>query len=184
MKCASCSRSTQPILGIRGADGKIETSDQGMAEILNNHFSTVGEKLAAELPALYQEDRVSHVTSVTHTVTTIDITYETVGKCLKDLKPDMSCGPDKVHPRLLESAGPALIPFVMLLYLSSASSNLVPNLWKSANISPLFKKDDETDKQNYRPISLLCVPEKIMETFVASTVKTHMIDHDLASSHQ
>jgi hypothetical protein len=46
-----------------------------------------------------------------------------------------------------------------------------------ANVLSLYKKDDETDKSNYRPISLLCVPGKLMETCVASTITTHLTEH-------
>ena len=53
-----------------------------------------------------------------------------------------------------------------------------------ANVLSLYKKDDETDKSNYRPISLLCVPGKLMETCVASTITTHLTEHDLSHNHQ
>ena len=48
----------------------------------------------------------------------------------------------------------------------------------------MFKKDDETDKQNYRPISLLCVPGKLLETQVVSTITNHVEHHDLRNKHQ
>ena len=37
---------------------------------------------------------------------------------------------------------------------------------KAANISASYKSDDETDKHNYRPISLLSVPGKLTESIV------------------
>ena len=43
-------------------------------------------------------------------------------------------------------------------------------MWKSANVSSVYKSKDETDKLNYGPISLLCVPGKIMESCVATTI--------------
>jgi hypothetical protein len=101
-----------------------------------------------------------------------------------NLKPDKACGPDKVSPKLLKNAGRALIPSLLSLYTSSAKSNSVPDQWKNANISSLYKKDDETEKSNYRPISLLCVPGKLMETCVSSTITTHLEDHELSHSHQ
>ena len=66
----------------------------------------------------------------------------------------------------------------------SASCNIVPSTWKFARVSALFKKNDETDKQNYRPISLLCVPGKLMETQVVSTVTNHVEHHNLRNKHQ
>jgi hypothetical protein len=49
----------RPILGIRKENGGIEISDNGKANILNEHFSTIGEKLANEcmtrLPSRIQQ---------------------------------------------------------------------------------------------------------------------------------
>lgn len=55
---------------------------------------------------------------------------------------------------------------------------------KSANVFSLYKSNDETDKLNYCPISILCVPGKIVESCVAVTVTSHIRRHDLRSQHQ
>ena len=49
---ATNANKASPIVGIRGTDGKLETSDVTKAEILNEHFSSIGERLAKDLPAL------------------------------------------------------------------------------------------------------------------------------------
>ena len=36
--------------------------------------------------------------------------------------------------------------------------------WKVARLTPVFKKDDPTEMNNYRPLSLLDVPSKILES--------------------
>ena len=74
------------------------------------------------------------------------------------------------------------MPSLMSVFTASAASNTVPATWKSANVSSLYKSEDETDKHNYRPISLLCVPGKLMESCVGSIITTHMANHDLSSS--
>ena len=184
MKNATNNVSTKPILGIKGEDGKIVTSDQAKAAIFNQHFSTIGEKLAKNLPTIDQHTSISTINRVTPTVMDIDLTYENVSTALTKLKADKACGPDKVAPKLLKKAGHTFIPSLLSLFTSSASRNSVPEQWKRANVSSLYKKDDETDKSNYRPISLLCVPGKLMETCVASAITTHLIEHDLSHNHQ
>ena len=44
-----------------------------------------------------------------------------------------------------------------------------------ARLNPDFKKDDETDKGNFRLISLLSVPSKIMESCVADALIKHVL---------
>ena len=41
------------------------------------------------------------------------------------------------------------------------------------------KKDQETDKCNYHPISLLSVSGKTMESAVASSIMSHISDNNL-----
>ena len=102
---------------------------------------------------------------------------------LMKLKNNKACGLDSITPRLFKSAGHAVIPSLFSLYSLSASYNTGPSTWKFARVSALFKKDDETDKQKYRPISL-CVPGKLLETQVVSTITNHVEHHDLRNKHQ
>ena len=66
----------------------------------------------------------------------------------------------------------------------SAERNSVATSSKTANVLAHFKKDDETDKQIYRPISLLCVPGKLMEHAVATLIATHISEQNLGHPHQ
>ena len=45
-----------------------------------------------------------------------------------------------------------------------------PSSMKLANITPLFKKDDRTDKSNYRPISILPNLSKVFEKCIYNQV--------------
>ena len=185
VKNSTCSQLSQPILAIRNVDGSIETSDQGKAEILNEHFSTIGEKLANDFSKIEQSDVHSQTDQITTpSVTEINLSFKVIEQSLTNLKENKASGPDMVAPKLLKYAGKALIPSLFSLYSISANCNRVPDTWKLANVSALFKKGDETDKHNYRPISLLCVPGKLMETSVASTISSHILNHNLSSSHQ
>jgi hypothetical protein len=78
LKNATNNVSTKPILGIKGEDGKIVTSDQAKVAIFNQHFSTIGEKLANNLPTIDQHTSISTINRVTPTVMDIDLTYENV----------------------------------------------------------------------------------------------------------
>ena len=51
----------------------------------------------------------------------------------------------------------------------------IPNQWKEANLKAIYKKGAKDTAENYRPISLTCVPCKIMETIITDKVVDHMI---------
>jgi len=180
VKEAACCKTSAPIMAIKDSDGKTETSDLAKANILNEHFTTIGKKLASSLPPVVSKQSLTSVARVTPTVTTIDVTRDILKNALFNLKPDKASGPDNVSSKLLKSAGNAIVQSLMSVFTASAESNTVPATWKSANLSSLYKSGDETDKHNYRPISLLCVSGKLIESCVGSIIiTTHIANHDL-----
>ena len=64
------------------------------------------------------------------------------------------------------------------------SVGVVPLTWKSAIIVPVFKKDDPTDVQNYRLISLTCVASKIMERVIVQQMTSYFTKCNLISDSQ
>ena len=60
----------------------------------------------------------------------------------------------------------------------------LPNIWKTANVSSIFKKGYRSDPSNYRPISLTCVACKIMESIIKDVVMTYLLENNLLSNCQ
>ena len=56
-----------------------------------------------------------------------------------------------------------------------------PQLWKVANVVPLYKKGQKDILNNYRPVSLLCILSKIFERIVFKHVFNHFRDNFLIS---
>ena len=52
------------------------------------------------------------------------------------------------------------------MFNKSITDNLFPCNLKIGNVTPLFKKDDGTKKENYRPISILPTNSKIFERLI------------------
>ena len=61
---------------------------------------------------------------------------------------------------------------------------VIPNDWKHAIISAIYKKGPRTIASNYRPISLTSIICKLMETFVKCELMTHLINENLLSTKQ
>ena len=72
-----------------------------------------------------------------------------------------------INPVLKRSENRDLIAYFILHNFNNAlSCSEYPASLKYANITPIFKKDDKTDKTNYRPISILPKVRKIYERFM------------------
>jgi len=56
------------------------------------------------------------------------------------------------------------------LYLRRLGEAKVYGDWKVARLNPIFKNDDESDRGNYRPLSMQGVPSKILESCVTDPI--------------
>lgn len=54
-------------------------------------------------------------------------------------------------------------PLAIIMINNSLSTGVFPQLLKCANVTPLFKSGLKNDIQNYRPISVLPIFDKILE---------------------
>jgi hypothetical protein len=57
-------------------------------------------------------------------------------------------------------------------------------VWTEAHVSIIFKKGNRKQPCNYRPISLTCVPCKIMEKFIRDWLLQHLKQNHLLSDRQ
>ena len=85
---------------------------------------------------------------------------------LNTLKLGKASGPDNVNNRILKEAAVPLSDPLCDLFNYSMSKRVCPNIWKEANVSPLYKKDDPSIVSNYRPVSLLSTIGKVMEKII------------------
>ena len=54
-----------------------------------------------------------------------------------------------------------------------------PSEWKKANVTPIYKKNDRQNDNNYRPISLLSSIGKLLERIVFIRVYEYCMRHNL-----
>lgn len=82
---------------------------------------------------------------------------------LVNLDIDKATGPDGISNKLLLEAAVPIAEPLSHLYNYSLSAGIFPDVWKIANVIPVFKKNDPKYCNNYRPISLLCCISKVFE---------------------
>ena len=111
-------------------------------------------------------------------------TPEDVLKLLLALNPNKAMGPDEVHPRVLkETASIIYFPLYCILRQSLDQGRL-PDVWKLAHVTPIFKKGDKLVTGNYRPVSLTSQVCKICEKLVREGIVQHVNSNDLFRDEQ
>ena len=108
----------------------------------------------------------------------IVISNEGVTKHLKGLNPSKALGPDELHPRVLKQLATELGPVFAHLFQKSLDTGEIPKEWSLANICPLYKKGDRALACNYCPVSLTCVPYKLLEHIVCSKIDEYKLLSD------
>ena len=103
---------------------------------------------------------------------------------MNSLNPSKALGPDELHPRVLKELAVELGPVFAHLFQQSIDTGEIPKEWSLANICPLFKKGDRSLARNYRPVSLTCIPCKLLEHIVCSNIMAHLDEHELLSDRQ
>ena len=109
----------------------------------------------------------------------ISVTNEGIDKLLTGLNPHKAAGPHKFKPIVLQTLQKELAPILQIIFQRSLDTGNLPDIWKEANVSPIFKKGEKSDPFNYRPISLTCVHCKVLEHVVASSVAKHFTALDI-----
>ena len=88
------------------------------------------------------------------------------------------------HPRVIYELRYELCEPLYTLFTTSYNSGRLPADWRSANISPIYKKGNKKEPTNYRPVSLTSVICKVMESIVRDIVMDNFLSCDFFSDNQ
>ena len=114
----------------------------------------------------------------------IQVNVAGVEKLLGELKIHKATGPDGVPSRILQECAHEIAPALSIIFQLSLSTGFLPDPWRQANISPIFKKGDRTKPSNYRPVSLTCICCKILEHILHSNIMSHLDSHNILTDRQ
>ena len=95
-------------------------------------------------------------------------TVTTVNEELSTLNPKKASMIHSIPPRVLKENLDIFSPLLTKIFSNAISQNEFPDDLKLGNITSLFKKDEATNKHNYRPITVLPVLSKVFERLLYS----------------
>ena len=96
-----------------------------------------------------------------------------VHRLVRDINVSKSSGLDNASSFIVKEAFFTILPEVTHMYNLSLDKSAFPDEWKTALVVPIPKAGDPTLVHNYRPISLLPLPGKILEKLVRSQLSDH-----------
>ena len=100
------------------------------------------------------------------------------------MKTSGAFGPDRIGSRVLKETANVLCAPLSVVFSRSLQEGVVPEDWRKANITPIFKSGSKMTAGNYRPVSLTCIICKIMESIIRDKMVEHFTKHELIHSTQ
>ena len=170
-----------------GSQALDNIASRTLANKFNTFFSTVGKVLDNELE---KYDSTKHPFQQ-HTKENLPkfrikkVTEDTVLKHIEKIDIYKSSEIEDLSTFFLKGSLKILVKEMTDIINTSIETGEVPKAWKIGRLSPIYKgtgKKEETG--NYRPISLLPLPSKILEKVINDQVKTFIEENHLYSENQ
>ena len=159
-------------------NGTLCSTDEENATLLNEYFSTVftvENNLYDPEPGVIHQGRG---------INSIRCTVEEVSKKIDDLDRYKAPGTDGFLPRVLKEVRDEISPHLRTIFNRSLETGVVPQDWREANVTPLFKKGDTSKPGNYRPVSLTSVVGKLLESIIVDKLAGHLEGNNLLKNSQ
>ena len=139
-------------------DGLVEISEQDFGTDCSAHPS---------IKSIYEQNVDQNMSSVNFRCTN----QAEVEKILLNINSRKSPGHDFIQPKLVKESASAIARPLTMIMNDAIIQCRYPCRWKMGQITPLFKKDNELDKSNYRPVTVLPVLNNVFERLLASQLE-------------
>lgn len=171
---------------LRKADNCWARSDQEKAYTFAEHLSNVFQPHPYEGPADHEKKVTEYLKEIeTEDTTSMKFTTKEVRRVIQKAKSKKSPGYDLITNKTLQELPDSGITMITAIYNAIVRLQFIPPQWKTAQIIMLIKPDKKPeDPKSYRPISLLPIPSKILETLILQRIMPLVEQHGLIPDHQ
>ena len=163
-------------------DNHLCTSKPKIADEFNNYFATIcANNIIPDIPTSHTH-YLNNATESTFNFKIID--NATTMQYLSKITNSHSCGHDNISSSTLKCIAHEICQCLTLIINQSITTGIFPENLKIAKVVPIYKKDDQSQIKNYRPISVLPVISKIFENAMHSQLMEYFTSHKLLSNQQ
>ena len=170
-----------PTIGpLKNEKGESTRDETKMAKLLNNFFASV-----------FTVENIDSIPPISplqidseNTLCNIVFHEGDVLHVINKTKTNKTPGPDKIAPKILKEVNNGIVKPLTDCFNKSINMGKVPQEWKLANVTPIFKKGSKSSPGNYRPISLTSIVCKLMETIIRDKIVKHLEENNLLNDSQ
>ena len=166
-------------------EGKQISDDLEIANKFNIYFSTIGHNLDQQIPDDHPDFK-SYLDSNSYPALVFSPTDEKeikeVIECLRSST--KSSGHDEIPTFLVKAVSNIISAPLSKIINISFKDGIFPSELKIAKVIPIYKADDATSLNNYRPVSVLPTFSKIFERVVYSRIIDHLTKNNILFQNQ
>ena len=131
---------------------------------LNSYFCSIGTTLVQSLSQCGQTDFKKFCPPPNKdSMFCSPVTPDEIVKIIHNFPNNKAPGSDHISSKILKEICECIVTPLTHLFNLSFETGIVPDLLKIAKVVPIYKKGEKYLPDNYRPISLLSIFEKILE---------------------
>ena len=162
------------------------SKEEEIANALNNHYINIGQKLCNELPNI-NINVDSYLKQQPHVLNSMFLSPTDENEILnitRGLANKKSRGDDDIPQHLLKTTIWCILTPLKNIINSSLSSGIFPHKLKIAKVIPIYKKEDKSDPNNYRPVSILSCISKIFEKIIYKRTYNFLLKQSVFTNSQ
>ena len=163
-------------------DNDLEITDQeAIANRFNDYFVSVfKDSPSIDLP--YDNSTATQYNGVK--LSDVDVNVYNVTKILKNLPNKNSVDNDGFSYNILKKGGSFVSRFLSHFFSLTLKQSQIPDAWKKAIVTPIYKNGSKTSVRNYRPISITSCCSRILERIVNGKIIQHLVLNNVLNDTQ
>jgi len=172
-------------------DNKEITNQNTVANIFNNYFLSIAESLNSgnnKQTNTKEPNPISYLINSFHQpfpkMSWHNAYTHEIEKIIKSLKSKNTGGYDEISTSILKLSTPYIISPLTYICNTILNTGTFPDRLKYAVIKPIFKKGDDQNITNYRPISLLTPFSKVIEKLIYARLLDHITTNSILVNEQ
>ena len=150
---------------------------------MSEYYAMNGERLAQNFSSTWDE----HMFTCKKPLECFNLKFipmDVVEKLVKKVDVNKSSGILELNSKALKDAFIVLIPELTHLFNESLQTGVFPDAWSMGYITPIPKEGDPLDAGNWRPISILPLPSKLLEQAVHYQVSIFLSNNHILDQRQ
>ena len=157
--------------------GEQVADSQGMCNILNGFFTSV-----------FMTEDLNNLPTIApfcnSKIGSLTVTEEMFKKQLSKTKKNGAPGPDIITTKVLDELKDIISEPLCIIFNKSVATGDIPEDWRTAHVTPVFKKGSRLHAENYRPISLTSIVCKILESMITREIVSFLSENKLLNTSQ